>query len=81
MHAPSRRDRQQLEIVTALADGRLSRALGLAFEHFDEFGVDVSVAELLRASIDRRRDAALSTGLQELLDRLAAPPPGPDPRR
>jgi hypothetical protein len=76
MEPPSRRDRQQLEIVGALAAGRLSRALGLALEHFDEFGVDVSVAELLRASIDRRHDAAQVAGLQELIDR-AQPPTAP----
>lgn len=73
-------------VVADVAEGRLTRALGLAFEHFDEFGVDLSVVELLRASIGRRRDASLSTGLRQLLDRPArgrapastsAPPRGP----
>jgi hypothetical protein len=68
--AAARRDRHRIEIVTAVLDGRLSQALGLAFEHFEEFGLDCAVLGVLSLSIGGSEDIALHAGLRDLLGRL-----------
>jgi hypothetical protein len=63
----SRPERQRLEILAALAEGRLSHALGLAFEHFGEFGEDPLVSDLLSRGIVGQGDPKLSAELAALL--------------
>jgi hypothetical protein len=65
----SRPERQRLEILAALAQGRLSHALGLAFEHFGEFGEDPLVSDRLSRGVAEQGDPKLSAELSALLAR------------
>lgn len=67
MDLPARRDRQRVEILLAVEERHLSQALGLAFEHFDEFGYDDRVASRLRAAVAGAGDPVLQAGLRRLL--------------
>jgi hypothetical protein len=71
----SRPDRQRLEILDALAQGRLSHALGLAFEHFGEFGEDPLVSDLLSCEVAEEGDPKLSAELAALLARAPSSQP------
>jgi hypothetical protein len=88
-HQPSeatRQERQRAEILTAIHQNRTSHALGLAFEHVDEFGIDQLVVQMLTSAVAGRRDRALSVEFDaflELRDNMDRPPTNekePDPR-
>jgi SAM-dependent methyltransferase len=66
----TRRERQHVEILSAILRGQTSHALGLAFEHLDEFGVDQPVVEMLSAAVAERHDAALSLEFDMFLRRV-----------
>ena len=59
---PTRRQRQQNEILEAALEGRLRHALDLAFQHFDEFGPDPLVVDTFR-----RVMASLAESWEDLL--------------
>jgi hypothetical protein len=65
-----RRERQHVEILSAILEGRASRALGLAFEHLDEFGIDQLVLQMLSSAVADRHDPALSLELDAFLARV-----------
>src|SRR5207247_1012456 len=68
----TRRGRQQDEILSATLAGHLHHALGLAFEHLDEFGNNELVVRTLSTAISERRDPKLLSQLNSLLQRLTA---------
>ena len=65
----TRRERQKAEILSAVRDGRVAHAVDLAFEHFEEFGVDRHVAETLADAVAERRDPVLTAELDACLVR------------
>jgi hypothetical protein len=71
--AHSRRDRQLVEILAATLDGPLRRAVGLAFEHFAEFGPDLLALHQLAWALDSRPDPRLRPALAALADQRPVP--------
>jgi hypothetical protein len=71
----SRRDRQHVEILSALMGGQVEHALGLAFEHIAEFGRDPLVLHLLSRRIGDRQDPRLRSEWRALVNQ---PGPGVD---
>jgi hypothetical protein len=66
----TRRERQREEILSAILQNRTSHALGLAFEHLDEFGIDQLLVQTLISAVAGRNDPALSIELDAFLRRL-----------
>jgi hypothetical protein len=81
MNKQPRRERQRLEILVAVVQGRLSHALGLTFEHFGEFGDDPLVSNLLSREVGERGDPKLSAEMAALLARVAETGVAPRPSR
>jgi hypothetical protein len=69
----TRRDRQHVEILSAILAEHITRALGLAFEHIDEFGPDPLIIDMLYRAIARRQDPVLSAELASLAARDQSP--------
>jgi hypothetical protein len=64
-----RRQRQQAEIAAAAVD-RPAHALDLAFEHFQEYGPDPLIIEILFDTVTSERDPALTAEFDALFDRF-----------
>jgi hypothetical protein len=64
-----RRQRQHAEIAAA-ATVRPAHALDLAFEHFEEYGPDPLIFEILFESVANERDPALTAEFDALIDRF-----------
>jgi hypothetical protein len=62
----SRRERQQVQILSAVLEGRVAHALGLAFEHLEEFPDDQLVTHSMSVAVARRSDRILSAELEAL---------------
>jgi hypothetical protein len=50
-----RRERQQVEILSAILEGHTTRALGLAFEHTQEFGHDPLMIDMLDRGVAKNK--------------------------
>jgi hypothetical protein len=68
----TRQERQHAEILFAIHNGRTSHALGLAFEHLEEFGPDQSVVQMLASAVADQHDPALAIELDALLGQTGA---------
>jgi hypothetical protein len=66
----TRRERQHVEILSALLQGKTSHALGLAFEHLEEFSIDPLVVQMLSSAVADRDDPALSVEFGMFLRRV-----------
>jgi hypothetical protein len=66
----TRRERQREEILSAILQNRTSHALGLAFEHLDEFGIDQLLVQTLTSAVAGRNDPALSVEFDAFLKRV-----------
>lgn len=62
----TRRERQQVEILSAILEDRLPHAIGLAFEHLDEFGTDQLVLHMLSKVVSEHHDSGLSAQYEAL---------------
>jgi hypothetical protein len=67
---PTRRGRQLAEILSTVFEGRLARALGLAFQHLQEFHADDWLVDVLEKAVPEQRDAGLSAELEILRARF-----------
>jgi hypothetical protein len=72
--ASTRRERQRVEILSAILQGQTAHALGLAFEHLDEFSIDPVVVRMLSSAVADRGDPGLSVELALLLCRVSEKP-------
>ena len=66
----TREERQQIEILAAILTGQAGHALGLAFEHLDEFNATPLIVHMLSAAVAERQDPALSAGFDAFLERV-----------
>jgi hypothetical protein len=64
--AADRRDQQQVQIVVAILDRRITRAVDLAFEQVAEFGDDTLVVHQLAWHLHDQRDPAVQDALRAL---------------
>jgi hypothetical protein len=66
----TREERQQIEILAAIVTGQVAHALGLAFEHLDEFNATPLIVHMLSAAVAERQDPPLSAGFDAFLERV-----------
>jgi hypothetical protein len=63
----SRRERQHVEILSAILDEDMTRALGLAFEHIEEFAPDPLMIDMLHSGVVKSKDPVLSAEFASLV--------------
>jgi hypothetical protein len=68
------KSRQQVQILSAVLEGQIAHALGLAFEHLDEFAEDQLVAHTLSVEVAQQQDGVLSTELDALFEQVHKKP-------
>jgi hypothetical protein len=66
----TREERQQVEILAAIVTGQVRHALGLAFEHLDEFNATPLIVHMLSAAVAERQYPALSAEFDAFLERV-----------